>query len=114
LCQSQGAGAFGADQKEGQAGSLAGSQAESLAGSQAESLAGGQAGNQPGDSAGAYAYGSRGENLVITLDLTGLPLGTRLRSQDALIELTGANSPLFTARVLLPGIVTEGDPIIIE
>jgi MOSC domain-containing protein YiiM len=62
----------------------------------------------------SLGYGSLGENLVITLDLTGLPLGTRLRSQDALIELTSAQAPLFTAKVLLPGIVTVGDPIIIE
>ncbi|MDR2387318.1 MAG: hypothetical protein LBE80_07030 [Deltaproteobacteria bacterium] len=59
-------------------------------------------------------WGLRGENLVITLDLTGIPVGTRLRSQDALIELTGTKGPFFTARVLLPGIVTQGDPIIVE
>lgn len=62
----------------------------------------------------AGGYGSQGENLAITLDLSPFPPGTRLRSQDALIELTGRDPPLYTARVILPGIVTEGDPIVVE
>jgi hypothetical protein len=59
-------------------------------------------------------YGFLGENLVVTLDLSDLKIGTRLRAGDALMELTQANPPLYRTRVLLAGIITEGDPIIIE
>jgi MOSC domain-containing protein YiiM len=59
-------------------------------------------------------YGALGENLVVSLDLTHLPSGTRLRSGDALMELTQADPPFYAAKVILAGIVTEGDPIIIE
>jgi MOSC domain-containing protein YiiM len=59
-------------------------------------------------------YGELGENLVVSLNLAPLPIGTRLRSGDALMELTRAEPPLYAARVILNGIVTEGDPIVVE
>ncbi|MDR1083989.1 MAG: hypothetical protein LBP22_03810 [Deltaproteobacteria bacterium] len=62
----------------------------------------------------ALVYGASGENLAVTMDLTLLPPGTRLRSGDALLELTAVKSPLCGARVILAGIVTEGDPILVE
>ncbi|MDR1607819.1 MAG: hypothetical protein LBT38_05345 [Deltaproteobacteria bacterium] len=58
--------------------------------------------------------GALGENLLVTLTLNHLPLGQRLRSGDALLELTESLNPLFRARVILDGIVTEGDQIILE
>jgi MOSC domain-containing protein YiiM len=62
----------------------------------------------------ALIYGISGENLAVTMDLTPLPPGTRLRSGDALLELTTVKSPLYRARVILAGIVTEGDQILVE
>lgn len=62
----------------------------------------------------SLVYGSMGENLVVSMNLSSLPLGTRLRSGDALMELTRAEPPLYAARVVLAGIVTEGDPIVVE
>jgi hypothetical protein len=60
-------------------------------------------------------YGQSLENFVIEgLDNSSLAPGTRLRLGDALIELT-CPSPqgngLHWAKVILGGIVTEGDPV---
>jgi TatD DNase family protein len=59
-------------------------------------------------------FGQLGENLVVTLDLAHLSPGTRLRAGDALLELSSASPPLYQAKVILPGIVTEGDTINVE
>jgi MOSC domain-containing protein YiiM len=59
-------------------------------------------------------YGALGENLVVSLELTHLRPGQRLRSGDALIELTERSEPLHRARVILNGIVTVGDQIVVE
>ncbi|MDR3205349.1 MAG: hypothetical protein LBV23_11530 [Deltaproteobacteria bacterium] len=60
------------------------------------------------------SFGALGENLVVSLELAQLPKGARLRISDALIELTAYKAPLYEAKVVLAGIVTEGDPVVIE
>jgi MOSC domain-containing protein YiiM len=67
------------------------------------------------DGDGPQKYGALGENLVVEgIDLASLAPGSNLRSGDALMLLAGpdpAGGPLFHAKVLLAGIVTEGDLI---
>jgi MOSC domain-containing protein YiiM len=60
------------------------------------------------------AYGSAGENLIVTLNLGDEAIGQRLRSGDALIELTRRAGPLYEAKVILNGIITVGDQIYLE
>lgn len=69
----------------------------------------------PGAASGPF--GALGENLVVDgLDLGALAPGATVRIGDALLEMTGPvpDGPLFSAKVRLPGIVTEGDQIFVE
>ncbi|MDR2456053.1 MAG: hypothetical protein LBE49_05600 [Deltaproteobacteria bacterium] len=62
-------------------------------------------------------WGSMGENLVLEgLPLRDYPAGTKMRIGDALLELGGSaeGGPMVCAKVLLAGIVTEGDQASIE